>query len=67
MKGLARVRAKEILLNALKSKENSAAVGKVLQSVFKKESVQNSVRTAVYDGLRTDSAFDFANYQSKWW
>ena len=67
LRALARVRAKEILLSALKSKENSAAVGKVLQSLFEKKSVQEGVRTAVYGWLQSNEGFDLANYQSKWW
>ncbi len=67
LKAMARIRAKEILLGALKSKENPAAVGKVLQSVFEKESMQEGVRQAVYEGLRSKDCFDSANYQSKWW
>ena len=64
---MARIRAKEILLGALKSKENSAAVGKVLQSLFEKKSVQEGVHTAVHGWLQSDGGFDAANYQSKWW
>ena len=67
LRAIARVRAKEILLGALQSKENPAAVGKVLQSLFEKKSVQEGVRTAVYGWLQTKEGFDSTKYQSKWW
>ena len=64
---LARSRARDLLLNALKSKENSAAIGSVLQGLFERPEVQAAVRGGILSGLRSESCRESAIYQSKWW
>ena len=64
---LAKVQGRNLLLKALKSEENSAAIGKVLQGLFQRDGVQAGVRSAVQQGLRSQDIFDGADYQAKWW
>jgi hypothetical protein len=67
LQALARSRARDLLLSALKSEENSAAIGKVIQGVFERPEVQAAVRGGVHTGLRSEGCAKSATYQSKWW
>ena len=67
LSGLAQSQGRDLLLNALKSKENSAAIGKVMQGLFETKEVQKAIRSGVHAGLRSPGCSESATYQSKWW
>ena len=64
---LAQSRARDLLLNALKSKENSAAVGKIMQSLFERKEVQETIVSGVRAGLNSQGSLESSIYQGKWW